>query len=135
MTGHMIRLEIESSFDKVFKNLAYKFCKIYYNIFKLNDKRIGIMLDEKWFLRTGSVAGLAIIIEELSDLKVRIEIISFAGGEGLLNISWGSHKSYCHDVLNHIKKAGFKILKIDEIDYLDTNRLPNDMKEKVSMFI
>ncbi len=132
MAGHLAIVEVNAEFNKVFKDLIYEFGNTYYNVFDSSDKKIGIILGEKWFLRTNSSTGIAIIIEELSEVTTRIEIVSYAGGEGFLNISWGAHKSYVRDVIYFLKRRGYSVSILKEIDYLDKTRIPKEIINKIA---
>jgi hypothetical protein len=53
-----------------------------------------LILGEQYFFRTGGDAAVLILLEERLEGETRVEIISWAGGEGLFSISKGAHAAY-----------------------------------------
>jgi len=136
MAGHYYRVEVFAPFDLVFKTLAKNFGNIYANVFESKDGRIGIISGEEYFLRIDSDVAITIIVREKDEKTTIVESFSYAGGAGLMRISWGAHKDYAQRVINFLYfKMKIKVKIINDIDYFDVNKLPQDIKEKVSQYI
>jgi len=132
MSGHLIRLIVNSDFRRVFKALFNRFGNVYGDAhIKENGNHLGIIVGEEFFFRVGSYVALIILLEEIGESQVKVDIISYAGGEGLLGISWGAHNKYSGNVVHFLKRRGFTFIKQAEIDYLDSSKLPSDVKEKL----
>lgn len=118
MTSHYIRCIVKSNFDDVFESLSKVFGNIYSKIFKRESGLLtGMILGEEYFFRVGSDVAVLIILEECSGNETQIEIISCAGGTGLLGISYGAHSAYVHDVVNYLKDLEFEVIVEKEISY------------------
>lgn len=96
---------------KAFGNIYSK------KIRNVDQSSIGIILGERWFFRVNSDVAVMIILKELSSDETQIEVISCAGGSGLLSISYCAHSAYVHDVRNYLRNSGFKIKPEKEIPY------------------
>jgi len=131
MTGHMIRIEVFTDFNSLFKLLSRKFGKMYYTAFKCGDKKIGLILSEKFFISTMSAAALVIIIEEMESGKQKIDLISFAGSSGIFKMSRGTHISYIRDVLVFLGNNEIEFHKLMEIDYMSSKKLPEDVRNRL----
>jgi len=132
LAGHFVRIRIRSNFSTIFRLLLSGFGNIYCKVFARENKRIGAILDEKWFLRTNSSVALAIFVEELSSDECLVDLVSYAGGVGLLNISWDSHLDYIADVLRFLKSHNIEFKKEMEINYLYPTNWPDDVKRMLA---
>jgi len=129
----MIRIIAYSDFNKIFRILVGEFGQIYYNLFNQNEvRKVGVILGEKYFLRTGSFAAIAILLEEIGENKCQLDIISYAGGEGLLDLSYGSHPSYVQDVLRFLRRNNITYEKVMEINYMSSRKIPVDIQRKIA---
>ena len=136
MVGHLIRVEVFTSFNKLFTLLSEKFGKIFHIAFKTEKgRKIGFILGEKLYLSTTSVVGLVIIIEEIESDKQRVDLISFAGGAGLLKLSLGTHISYIRDVLIFLENNGVQFRELMEIGFLSRKKLPEDVRKNLERIL
>jgi len=133
ISGHMVRINAYVDFNTIFKILVSRFGQVYYNLFTQdNSRKVGVILGEKFFLRTASYAAITILLEEIDDKKCQLDIISHAGGEGFLDISYGSHPSYVYEVLKFIENNNILYEKIMEIDYMSGGKVPPDIQRKIT---
>lgn len=72
------------------------------------DGKVTLLCFEKFYFRTSSSAALTIMANETED-ATEVEIVSLAGGEGLLNISWGANQDFAQKAINVLKRHGFEI--------------------------
>lgn len=68
--------------------------------------KVVLLVFEKYFWRTGSSAGLTILLTE-TDGKQTADIIGSAGGEGLFNVSWGVNADFAAIAINLLEGQGF----------------------------
>lgn len=73
---------------------------------ELGDATAVLLSYEKYFFRNGSYTGLTILLTESTSTQ-HADIIGFGGGEGLLNISWGSNSEYADDAAHILQSLGF----------------------------
>ena len=126
MTSHYARCSVKGSFDSVLDAMSVTFGGIYVRrLGKLDGLAKAIVLGEHYFFRTGGDAAVLIVIEERSQTETRVEIISWAGGEGMFSISKGAHDSYVHDVINALADSGFGVMVEEEISYFDRSKTPS----------
>ena len=78
------------------------FSRVYRKTFE--EKGIAVLIGEQFFLRTGSWAGITIIVKEESANSCSLDVIAFAGGAGIFNISWFSEESYIEKLVRFIKR-------------------------------
>ena len=74
---------------------------------------MGVVLGEQYFFRVNSDVAVAIILQFEDKDTTILEIISCAGGTGMLEISYAAHKSYVSDVKKHLKNRNF-VFKVEE---------------------
>jgi hypothetical protein len=101
------------SFDEVLNilNLKFEGQLVHEKKFELShDNMMLLLIYERMSFRNGSSMGLVVTIEQ-QDEVLSFEVISTGSGEGLLNIDWGSGKSFVKSVR-----------KIIETYCKDTNR-------------
>jgi len=114
---------VKASFGSVFDVLSQAFGNIYAKKYgKPSESLVGIILGEKYFFRVESDAAILMILKELPSDETKVEIISCAGGHGLLSISYSAHSDYVHDVKNFLTNSGFKIEHEEEISYFDREK-------------
>jgi hypothetical protein len=123
MSSHYIKCYVESSFEKVFEALSLAFGNLYAKKFNGDGHFRGVILGEEYFFRVNSDVALLILLEERSAGEVEIEIISYAGGTGLFEISYSAHSTYAHKVKDFLTSSGFKIEVKEEIPYFSNYRL------------
>jgi len=103
--GTIVRsFRVRASLKDVVRTLSKEdsYSSVYVKVFE--DARIAVLIGEKLFLRTGSWAGITLVIKESSPTSCVIDAIGFAGGRGLLNISWFSEESYIEELMNFLRK-------------------------------
>jgi hypothetical protein len=121
-----MRCRVKGAFGSVFGVACTAFGDIHARrLGKTDGRERGMVLGEHYFFRTGSDAAVLIILEERSATETRVEIISWAGGEGMFSISQGAHSDYVQDVRDGLANSGFEITVEEEIDYFDKTKSPN----------
>jgi hypothetical protein len=125
MTSHYARCSVKGSFDSVLDAVSVTFGSIYVRrLGRLDGLAKAIVLGEHYFFRTGGDAAVLIVVEERSQTDTRVEIISWAGGEGMFSISKCAHSSYVQDVINALADSGFELAVEEEISYFDRSKTP-----------
>lgn len=118
MTSHYFGCVVKGSFESVFEALSRAFGNVYSKKFgRTKQPLVGVILGEQFFFRVSSDVAVLIMLEELASNKTEIEVISCAGGKGLLSISYAAHSAYVHDVKSFLTKSGFKMESVKEIPY------------------
>ena len=118
MTSHYARCLVEAPFDLVFESLKQGFGNVYSNQFTFGDSRgVGVVLGEQYFFRVNSDVAVAVILQTASKDTTVLEIISCAGGTGMLEVSYAAHKAYVSDVKKHLKSGGFTVKVEEEVPY------------------
>lgn len=129
-SAHYARVLVRGHFEDLYRLLASRHGNCFRRCFRLEDGRLlGIVLGEKFFFRTSSTASITIVLEERDYGRVMVELISHAGGKGVLDISYAAHTDYVHDVLNDIRGLGFTYEFLEEIDYFNPGKTPYDPDE------
>lgn len=77
-----------------------------YEIKTVSDCKIGLIVLEKFYMRTSSYANLTVLITEHNGQQTA-DIIASAGGGGIFNISWGSNKSFASIAEEVLEENGF----------------------------
>lgn len=118
MTSHYMRCIVKGSFENVFAILSKAFGNVHIERFSnSHEPFIGVILGEEYFFRVNSDVAVLIIVESCSADETRIEIISCAGGTGLLEISYSAHSAYVNEVKNFLVSSGLEIKVEEEIPY------------------
>ena len=118
MTSHYMRCVARSSFENVFETLSNAFGNIYSKRFsEAHGPLTGIILGEEYYFRVNSDVAVLIILKEHSTGKTEIEIMSCAGGTGLVGVSYSAHSDYVHEVKNFLENSGFEVGVVEEIPY------------------
>jgi len=118
LTSHYLGCVVKGSFETVFEALSKAFGNVYSKKFgRVKQSLVGIILGEQFFFRVSSDVAVLIILKELSSDETKIEVVSCAGGKGLLSISYAAHSAYVHDVKNFLAKSGFKMESVKEVPY------------------
>jgi hypothetical protein len=116
MSSHYIRCVVKGSFENVFEVLSKAFGNVYAKRFSSScELSKGIILGEEYFFRVSSDVAILIILEERSVEETEVEIISCAGGTGLISISYGAHSAYAHKVKDFLADSSFKMEVKEEI--------------------
>ena len=77
---------------------------------KHDQIEILLLVFEKWFFRTNSMAVLTIQI--VSDgFEQTATVVGTGGGEGILNLDWGANKDFADAVSKRLKTVGFEEMK------------------------
>jgi hypothetical protein len=96
---------VAALFDAVFESLSQAFGNVYSKQFKFSDGRsAGVILGEQYFFRVNSDVAIAIALQTADKDATIVEIVSTAGGAGMLEISYAAHKSYVSDVKKHLRE-------------------------------
>jgi len=131
MTSHYLTCIAAGQFERIFEDVGAAFGNTYARRHgKAGESNIGIILGEHFFFRTKSDAAVLIVLKELSPNDTRIEIISWAGGHGLLSVSYGAHADYVHDVRKFFVDSGYSIRDVEEIDYFDREKCEQLFREQ-----
>lgn len=77
------------------------------NHYEGSDMKVSMMVFEKFYFRTSSYAGLTILLTEIQGQKITLDIVGSGGGGGLLNISWGSNRSFAEKAQRRAEELGF----------------------------
>lgn len=72
-----------------------------------------LMCFEKFYFRTGSYAGLTIMLSE-SPMEQIADVVGFGGGDGIFNISWGANRNFAERAAEIIRENGFEIADTTE---------------------
>ena len=64
----------------------------------LEQRTFIVQVFEKYYLRNDSTAGLTVTIHNDSGVT-EVTSIASAGGQGLLNISWGANASFAYKII------------------------------------
>jgi hypothetical protein len=117
MTSHYARCVVEAPFASVFESLRQGFGNVYSRQFASSDSRdVGVVLGEQYFLRVNSDVAVAITLQTTDKNRTVLEIISCAGGAGMLEVSYAAHRAYVSDVKNYLSK-NFTVEVEEEIQY------------------
>ena len=72
------------------------------------DDGQAIMLNfEKYYLRNGSYATLAVLLTDFGGIQTA-DIVGSGGGNGIFNISWGANSEFADDAADILRQMGFK---------------------------
>jgi hypothetical protein len=87
-------------------------------IYENHSNDMSILASEDLYLRTGSYQ-FNMIIGKIENEHIIIDVIGGAGGTGLLNISWGSEKSYTKKVKiilrNYVEESNLTFEEIESL--------------------
>ncbi|WP_425539294.1 DUF6054 family protein [Microaceticoccus formicicus] len=72
------------------------------------DLTVILMCFEKFYFRTGSYAGLTIMLSESPEEQIA-DVVGFGGGDGIFNISWGANRNFAERAAEIIRGNGFEI--------------------------
>jgi len=118
LTSHYARCVVEAPFNSVFESLKQGFGNVYSNQFTLNESlSVGVILGEQYFFRVNSDAAITIVLKTADKDTTVLEIISCAGGAGMLEISYAAHKAYVSDVKKYLKNRNFTVKVEEEVPY------------------
>lgn len=116
MTSHYMECTVKSPFKDVFRALGDYFGNVFAREFRANGERvIGVVLGEEYFLRVNSDVAILIILQEQSPDETALQIISCAGGYGMVELSYGAHSAYVHKVKDVLSEDGFRIENEKEV--------------------
>lgn len=57
-------------------------------------------------MRNSSYAAVSVLVTE-EENATEVDIVTAAGGEGIFNFKWGTHKSLASDTVEVLSKFGF----------------------------
>jgi hypothetical protein len=117
LTSHYAKCTVEAPFNSVFESLRQGFGNVYSRKFSFGDGHsVGVILGEQYFFRVNSDVAIAVILQTTDKDTTVVEIISDAGGTGMLEVSYAAHKAYVSDVKNYLSK-NFTVKVEEEIPY------------------
>lgn len=118
LTSHYARCTIEAPFDSAFESLRQGFGNVYSRQFTFGDGHsVGVILGEQYFFRVNSDVAVAVILQTVNKDTTVLEIISCAGGTGMLEVSYAAHKAYISDVMKYLKSKNFTVKVEEEVPY------------------
>lgn len=107
--------KVSSSFEQITQHMTKYFGSIHNEKWNSSEGKIAVILGESYYIRANSNAAIFIIIKETSPSETNLELISFAGSSGVLELSWGTHGAYVNRIKNSLEKSGFTIEVTKEI--------------------
>ena len=109
---------MEAPFNLVFESLKQGFGNVYSRQFNLGgDSSLGVIFGEQYFFRVNSDVAVTVTLQTADKSKTVLEIISCAGGTGMLEVSYVAHKTYVSDVIKCLKNKNFTVNVEEEIPY------------------
>lgn len=78
----------------------------------LSGASVVLLSFEKYYMRTGSYAGLTVMLTEEDDHQTA-DIIGFGGGGGLFNVSWGANSDFADMAQRILYQYGFRTVQTD----------------------
>ncbi|PVX25670.1 MAG: hypothetical protein CW691_03830 [Candidatus Bathyarchaeum sp.] len=119
MTAHYMLCKVSGSFEQVTQYLGKYFGNIHNDQWNTPEGRIAVILGELYFIRSNSNAAILITVKEAGASETNLELISYAGASGVLDLSWGAHGSYVQRIKNSLQNAGFTVEVTKEIPNYD----------------
>jgi len=113
LPGHYIKCMVEAPFNSIFEALEREFGNIYARKFSDNEE-IGVILGERYFLRVNSDVAITILLTSMSNEKTEVEIISSAGGTGMMEMTWNAHKTFASEVGERLARRFKSIIQSEE---------------------
>jgi len=97
---------IEELADAVKKEFEYDTELVYQTKKDFADGAAVLLSFEKYYLRNGSYASLALLLTQKGEIQTA-DIVASGGGEGILNLSWGANDSFAGKAVKILNKYGF----------------------------
>lgn len=98
---------IEELADAAKKEFEYD-AELVYQIKKdFSDGAVVMLSFEKYYLRNGSYASLALLLTQTGGIQTA-DIVASGGGGGILNWSWGANDSFAGKAAKILKKYDFE---------------------------
>ena len=82
------------------------------SIKNLGNASVALLSFEKYYMRTGSYAGLTVMLTEDGGRQTA-DIIGFGGGGGLFNVSWGANSNFAEMAQTILNRHGFRTVESD----------------------
>ncbi len=118
MTSHYMLCRVGGSFEQVAQYLGKYFGNIHNEQWRTTEGRTAVFLGESYFIRANGDAAVLMILKEADASECHLELISWAGATGILELSWGAHGAYVNRIRDSLKRAGIKVEVLKEIaDY------------------
>ena len=102
MIGNRLK-PIEELVPILIRNLSELVLK---SIRQYDDCKVGLVVMEKLYLRTGSYANLTVLLVETSKIQTA-QIIGSGGGNGVFNLSWGTNSNFAESARSVLEEYGF----------------------------
>jgi hypothetical protein len=114
---------VAGSFEQLVQYLSKYFGNIHNEQWSTSNGRTAVILGESYFVRANSNAAILMILKEVGVSETNLEIISYAGASGVLDLSFGAHGSYVHRIRDSLQGAGLNVEVMKEIhDYDSSSR-------------
>jgi hypothetical protein len=107
--------KVSGSFEQLAQYLGKYFGNIHNEQWSTTEGQIAVFLGESYFMRSNSNAAALMILKEAGESETHLEIISHAGGSGVLEIS-GRPRAY----VNRIKDTYNEQIRVEV-----TKEIPN----------
>lgn len=78
----------------------------------INDVEIWTIAYEKFYFRTATYTSATIALTEFGDEQTA-SVISSGGGDGMLNLSYGSNRNLAKAFVEALTSCGFEVVKSD----------------------
>jgi hypothetical protein len=110
--------KVSGSFEQLSQYLGKYFGNIHNEQWRTTEGRTAVFLGESYFIRANGDAAILMILKEAGESECHLELISWAGATGILELSWGAHGAYVNRIRDSLKHAGMKVEVLKEIpDY------------------
>lgn len=103
MIGNRLK-PIEELVPILIRNLSEEL--VLKSIRQYDDCKVGLVVMEKLYLRTGSYANLTVLLVETSKIQTA-QIIGSGGGNGVFNLSWGTNSNFAESARSVLEEYGF----------------------------
>ncbi len=106
--GYYIRYEVYGTFLEIYDLLQPRFGNISHHIQKQDGRSVwGVLLGSQYYMRVESEVAITILLHNEPD-SVILEVTGYAGGKGLLSVSYGAHRAIAEQVGQFLEDYGYK---------------------------
>jgi hypothetical protein len=123
VTSHYLLCKLSGSYEQVAQYLGKYFGNIHSEQWQAPTGRVAVFLGESYFIRANGNAAVLMILKEAGASECNLELISWAGATGILELSWGAHGAYVNRIRDSLKRAGFNVEVLKEIHDYDASQL------------
>jgi len=86
---------VSSSFEALAKNLGDHCGNVQNEYWSTSEGRTAVILGESYFFRTNGNAAILMILKEVGASETNLELVSYAGASGLVEVSCGTQPFFC----------------------------------------